>query len=157
MLVFRYCKVIKYLFQLYDTMGGIRFCVCGCQSENPFVCFGTKLTQRACTRDLPQDRKDEGKRIWEKREEGSQKGAEGTSRQNRSVREMRVGKRGDQSTKVRKAAARTCWPTDAGWTKARSQVKSALLVVLCFAVKKCEIPKARDEKNRWMNHWQWVV
>ena len=36
-------------------MGGLRFCVCGCQSDNPIVCFGAKPTQRACARDLPQE------------------------------------------------------------------------------------------------------
>ena len=40
-------------------MGGIRFCgcECGCQSEDPFVFFGAKPTQRACARGLPLDRK----------------------------------------------------------------------------------------------------
>ena len=28
-----------------------------CQSEDPFVCFGVKPTQRACAQDLPRDRK----------------------------------------------------------------------------------------------------
>ena len=39
-------------------MLGIRCVGVGeCQSEDPFVCFGAKPTQRACARDLPQDRK----------------------------------------------------------------------------------------------------
>ena len=36
-------------------MGGIHFCGCGCQSEDPFVCFGVKPTQKDCTQDFPQD------------------------------------------------------------------------------------------------------
>ena len=77
-------------------MGGIRFCGCGCQSEDPFVCFGMKPTQRDCKRDFPQDRK----RIREGR---SQEQLAGESSQ-----EMRAGQRGDQLTEVRKATAKTC-------------------------------------------------
>ena len=29
-----------------DTMGGVRICLCECRSGNPFVCFGTRPTQR---------------------------------------------------------------------------------------------------------------
>ena len=41
-----------------DTILGIG-CVgmCVSQSEDPFICFGSKLTQRACARDLPRDQK----------------------------------------------------------------------------------------------------
>ena len=38
-------------------MGGIRFCLCGCRSENHFVCFGARPTERAWGRFLLQDRK----------------------------------------------------------------------------------------------------
>ena len=96
-------------------MDGIRFCGCGCQTENLFVCFGAKPTQRACARDLPRDRKKMGegrsRRQWArqnsqqkvaaetsrheravKRRNGSQhKGAEETSRQNRSVNRWESG------------------------------------------------------------------
>ena len=101
---------------LCDTMLGI-CCVgvCECQSENSFVCFGAKPTQRACARDLPWDQKDEGR-------EGPRE--EGVSRREQSAweisQEMRVGQRGGQSTEVRKADARTCWPTDAGVNNTRS-------------------------------------
>ena len=81
-------------------MGGI--CFCRCQSENPFVCFGAKPSQRACAWDLPRDRKDEGRksdRTVDKGEEkktvgmrgqsregnSQEKGTTETSRQNRSV------------------------------------------------------------------------
>ena len=74
--------------------------VCGCQSENSFVCFGAKPTQRACAQDLPRDRKDEGRKVPEK------DSAEGSSRDQST--EQAVWQRGDQSPEVRKAAARTC-------------------------------------------------
>ena len=38
---------------------------------------------------------------------------------------MRAGQRGDQSTEVRKATAKTCWPTDAGLTNAKRWVSIA--------------------------------
>ena len=57
-------------------MGDIRFCVCGCQLENPFVCFGTKPTQRAWVWDLKGDRtwtregrSDRSKKKWVSRRE----------------------------------------------------------------------------------------
>ena len=124
------------------TMLGIR-CVGACVGASQRISlsvFAAKPTQRICARDLPRHRKDEGRKARERTEGKSQqkgasessrheraakrrrqqKGAEETSRQNWSVREMRVGQRGDQSTEVIKTAARTCWPTDAGWTNARS-------------------------------------
>ena len=55
-----------------DTMGGICFSVCMCQSENPFVYFSAERTQKACARDLPPDRKDEGMKVREKTEQGGQ-------------------------------------------------------------------------------------
>ena len=118
-----------------DTMGGIHFCGCGYQSENPFVCFGAKPTQRACARDLPRDRKKTRKGRSQRRGKDSRheravkrrrtQSAE-SSRRDQSTeqvsQEMRVGQREDQSSEVRKAAARTCWSTDAGLTNARSWV-----------------------------------
>ena len=55
--------------------------VCGCQSEDPFVCFGVKPTQRACAR----DQKDEGRKVREKIEDSQQKV------QGEDSQEMRVG------------------------------------------------------------------
>ena len=46
---------------------------------------------------------------------------------------MRVGQKGDQSTEVRKVAARTCWLTDAGLTHARRWVSIASGSVRVFA------------------------
>ena len=74
-------------------MLGIRFCECGCgsQSGDPFVCFGAKLTQRACVRDYLRDQK----RTREGRSQSSQLNeAVKRRRQNREV--DRTG----QSTKV---------------------------------------------------------
>ena len=71
-------------------MGGIRFCGCGCQSEDSFVCFGTKPTQTACKRDFPQDRK----RIREGR---SQEQLAGESSQEKVSQEMRAIHRSQKS------------------------------------------------------------
>ena len=44
------------VFHICDTMFGIRCLGVGeCQSEDPFVCFGAKPTQRACAQDTPRD------------------------------------------------------------------------------------------------------
>ena len=82
-------------------MGGIRFCGFGYESEDPFVCFGMKPTHRACTRDLPQDRKTT-------KEGRSQGQSAGESSQEKVSQEMRAGQRGDQSIDVRKVTAKTC-------------------------------------------------
>ena len=133
-----------YFLILYmcNTMLGIHCVgVCGCQSDDSFVCFGAKPTQRACVRDLPRDRK-------RKREGMSQRtvGRRDQSREGQSAgrcsrdqskeqvsQEMRVGQRGDQSTEVRKVAAGTCWPTDAGLTNTRRWVSipSGFVEVSC--------------------------
>ena len=77
-----------------------------------FVCFCAKPPQRACARDLPRNRK--GTR------EGRSRGhSAGESSQEKVSKEIRAGQRGDQSTEVRKATAKTCWPTDAGLSNAR--------------------------------------
>ena len=89
-----------------DTMLGIRCVgVCGYQSDNSFVYLCAKPTQRACTRDLPRDRKDEGRNAPEKKDSIERSSRDQSTEQ--AGREMRIGQRGDQSTKVRKAAART--------------------------------------------------
>ena len=66
-----------------DTMGGIRFCGCGygCQSEDPFVCFSVKSTQRTWARDFHRDRK----RAMEGRSQSQEKETVGRRRQNREV------------------------------------------------------------------------
>ena len=58
-------------------MVGIHFCGCGCQSENPFVCFGAKPTQRVWARDLLRGRKwtREGRSERGQKENSQQKGA----------------------------------------------------------------------------------
>ena len=64
-------------------MGSIRFSVCGCQSENPFVHFGAKSTQRAGARDHPRLGRGKGG----PREDRSRPSAEG-SRRDRSAGEV---------------------------------------------------------------------
>ena len=74
------------------------------------------VTLWACVRDPPQDRKDEGREVPEiSRQERSVKrrtrSGEGSSKDQSTKQvsqEMRVGQRGDQSTEVRKATAKTC-------------------------------------------------
>ena len=101
-------------------MGGICFCGCRFQSENPFVLARNphkglvheishetgRRRGKGGPRDIRQDR-------TVSRRERRDQSTEHVSQ------EMRVGQRGDQSTEVRKAAARTCWPTDTGLTNAR--------------------------------------
>ena len=65
-------------------MGSIRFS--GCQSEDPFICFGTKPTQKACAQDSPRDQMREGKVP-----EREQRKADNRSQQNRAV-----GRRGQE-------------------------------------------------------------
>ena len=53
--------------ELCDMMLGINCVdVDKCQSEDSFVCFGAKPTQRACVQDLPQD--------WKRTREGRSQG-----------------------------------------------------------------------------------
>ena len=91
-----------------------------------FWCETHTKSLRARTPTRPEE--DEGKKVpetvdWrgQSREEGrsQQKGAGGDQLTKQISQGMRVGQRGDQSTEVRKAAARTCWPTDTGFTNAR--------------------------------------
>ena len=75
-----------------------------------------------CLRSPTRPDVDEGRNIRERTEGDSQKkGAAETSRLNRSVKRW-VREKGDQSTEVRYATAKTCWPTDAGLTNARRWV-----------------------------------
>ena len=84
-----------------DTMGGIRFCGCKCLSEDPFVCFGTKPTQRACTQDFPRDwkRTKEG-RSQNRKKQRTGKSTEG-GRQQKSAEQNRAVNRREQSREVR--------------------------------------------------------
>ena len=69
-------------------MGGILFCGCGCQSEDPFIYFGAKPTQRAYARDFSRDRK----RKKEGRSQREQKKAESRTQQGRGQTRV-VGRR----------------------------------------------------------------
>ena len=58
-LVFKYLRLLETRNLLWHDVG-IRCVGVGVgkyQSEDSFVCFGAKLTQRACARDFPRDRK----------------------------------------------------------------------------------------------------
>ena len=95
-----------------DTMGGICFCGCGCQLEDPFVCFGAKPTQRSCTRDFPRD--------WKNIEGIQQKRAE----QKKPV--DRAGQSREHDSQQERAGVRACglrvrftnmkeWVRSPGW------------------------------------------
>ena len=110
------------------------FGVCACQLDKIvcIVCIGRKSTQRACVRDLPRGRKDEGRKVWERpeghcqqkraaetrqqerereqsREELSAEGSRRDQSTGQISQEMRAGQREDQSAEVRKAVTSTCW------------------------------------------------
>ena len=80
-----------------DTMGGIRFsvCGCGCLSEDPFVCFGAKPTQRVRLPTRPEE--DERRKVSERTEE--------TSRQTGAV--DRSGQSTDQDSQQESAVDRS--------------------------------------------------
>ena len=94
-----------------DTMLSIRYVsVCAGASQRILLSLLARNPYKGPTREISHETgKDEGRNVREKTEEASQqKGAEGNSRQNRSVREMWAGQRGDQWIEVRKAVAKTC-------------------------------------------------
>ena len=82
-LVFTFLTQSSYVFLLKftacDTMGGTCFYErgCGCQSEDPFVCFDAKPTQRAYARDFQRGRK--------RTREGRSQRRQNRSRQNRAI------------------------------------------------------------------------
>ena len=118
-----------YLNHMWDDDGhSLRGCGCVWVPVRESLClFGRETQTKGLLARSPTRQEGRGKEgprddlaVEESREDIQQEGAEGTSRENSSVREMRVGQRGDQSIEVRKADAWTCWPTDAWWTNARS-------------------------------------
>ena len=76
--------------------------MCGCLPNDPFVSFGAKPTQRACTRNLSRDRKWTREGRSERGQKDSQKkGTKEDNRQKRSVQGMTQSAEGssrDQST-----------------------------------------------------------
>ena len=76
------------------------------QSEDPFVCFGTKPTQRACTWDFPQD--------WKRTREGRSQRIEKEAEQKRPGQNRKEVDRTGQSAKENrsrgKPTARMCGP-----------------------------------------------
>ena len=109
-------------------MGGIRFCGRGCKSEDSFVCFVAKPTQRTGARDLPRDWKwtREGrsqrrqKLTISRREQRRTVDRREQSKEDHSRDESRTERR--PINRSQKAAARTCWPTDAALTHANRWV-----------------------------------
>ena len=73
----------------HDVGHSLCECVCGCPSENLFVCFGAKPTQRACARDR---KKDEGRKVPEEHERAVKRrtqSAEGSSRDQSTEQDSR--------------------------------------------------------------------
>ena len=105
-----------------NTMGVIRSCGCGCQSENLSVLtrFSHKGPSREISHESGSGREKEGPKE-DRREQSAERIRRDQSTEQVS-QEMRVRQRRDQSKEFRKAAARTCWPTDAGLANARRWV-----------------------------------
>ena len=90
--------ILSFKQMWHDVGHSLYGCVCGCHSENPFVCFGEKHTQRAFARDLPRDRKEEGRktqRTVSRRKQQSPFGVRGQSSEGQSA-EGRVEKAVDK-------------------------------------------------------------
>ena len=89
-------------------MDGIRFCRCGCgcQSEDPFVCFGTKPTQRACNYLLDQKRMREGRSQREQKKPGQL-----TDQDSRQNRVNRRGQSREENSSWGLWTQRPGWPT----------------------------------------------
>ena len=116
-------------------MLGIRcVSVCGCPSENSFVCFGAKPTQR-----LAHEISHETWRGW--RKEGPREEKKTVSRRKQKGLVDRTGRskrwnqdREERRTEVRKTTAKTCSPTEAGLTNARKWVS----IPCCFVEVSCK-------------------
>ena len=96
-------------------ISSISFHLCWHWSENLFVCFGTKPTQRAWGRDLPQDRK------WRK---------EGRSQRRQRVSWQRIA---EENSRLEIAVQRRTQSTEGGSEKmevGQSRDESAFLVAL---------------------------
>ena len=120
-------------------MGGICFCVCGCQPENPFGFFTRETYSKSLGERFPTSPEvDEGMEVpektervsWQRRpeEDGQQKGPVDRTGQSGRWKQGREERR----TEVRKTTAKTCWSTEAGLTNARKWVTipSGLVEVL---------------------------
>ena len=109
-----------------DTMLGICcLVVCGCQSDDPFVCFGTKPAQRA----YAQDRKWTREGRSERGQKDSQQEVPGEDSQ-----EMRVGQRRGQSTESQKGGF---WDllTHRGRVNQREEMSALLVALWEFSLK----------------------
>ena len=145
-----------------DTMGGVRFCVCECQSGNPFVCFNARPTQKGCARDRKWTR--EG---MSQRRGSQQKGAEEISRLERAVKRRRRTRSTEismvcgfcgsfarvhacVSSQNAQNVSRNSLSCAWSWLKSvfvRLFFSSTLSVVFYVSVKKCVMPRVGDERN----------
>ena len=107
-------------------MGGVRFCGCGCKSENPFVCFGPKPTQRACAQDHPRNRKRTRERRSQRRVGRREQSREGCSQQKESVKRCESGREETSQQKSGRWLLGTVDLRIQGWPTRED--KSALLV-----------------------------
>ena len=155
-----------------DTMGSIRFCLCGCRSENPFVCFGAKRTRRAWRRDPPRDRKwrregrSQRRQSQLTKEDWKGQSTEG-SKKDRSTEQGRQTRNESEflaalwKFRVKYTPARGCKCTD-NCTKVPQTpsscksvffLSSTLSVVFCVSIKKCVMLLVRDDKkNKQQNN-----
>ena len=141
--------------------------LCGC--VDPFVCFGAKHTQTACTQNLHRDRK----KAKEWRSERRQKGTVSRREQKRSVGLREQSREGEGHSQQKPAwlvafegvlpwvharvssqnAQKVSWNSLScawGWPKSvfvRLFFSSTLSVVFCVSVKKCVMPVVGDEIN----------
>ena len=90
--------------------------VCVDESQTIPLFWRETHTKGLCAGSPTRPKKEEGIKV---RREQSAEGSRKDQSTEQVSQEMRVGQRGDQSTEVRKAAARTCLPTDAGLSNAR--------------------------------------
>ena len=123
------CKFFLYIY--CGTIGSIHFHLCWRQSENLFVCFGAKPTQKAWGWDLLPYRKWTRERRSQRRQgefswqsmAGENSRLEivvhrGTQSAEGGSEKMEAEQR-RESTEIRKTTAKTYWPTEAGLTNAR--------------------------------------
>ena len=113
--------------------------VCGCQSDNRFVSFSTKPTQRACA----QDRK------WTRKGRSQKRQKKTVCRRDQSIEQaVTWWKQGreERRAEVRKTTAKTCWPTETVWTNAKRQVSIVSGFVRVFIRVKACISSQNSQK-----------
>ena len=156
----------------------------GVSQRIPFVCFGSKPTQRASTRDFPRDQKKadnrrKQNRTVNRREESTEVGGSRRSEKGKCGTRGRVGQRERMSQRFwwlcrnfarihardsPQKATEKCHKVlflRFVLTHVRdcsSFLPPSRLCMLCFMfIKKCEITLAGDERNQQTIGWPWVV